>query len=96
MSPFEALAKPHIMGPFSFPTALAILLTDLNATWNQVTSATNLSTGKFTNSATSTNYQVGSFTASQMKYIEPGAMIKFEAPAGFHFMGNDNNKYKYY
>ena len=69
-----------------------ILLTDLNATWNQVTSATNLSTGKFTNSATSTNYQVGSFTASQMKYIEPGAMIKFEAPAGFHFMGNDNNK----
>ena len=24
-----------------------ILLTDLNATWNQVTSATNLSTGKF-------------------------------------------------
>ena len=37
-----------------------ILLTDLNATWNQVTSATNLSTGKFTNSATSTNYPVGS------------------------------------
>ena len=69
-----------------------ILLTDLNATWNQVTSATNLSTGKFTNSATSTNYQVGTFTASQMKYIEPGAMIKFEAPTGFHFMGNDNNK----
>ena len=68
------------------------LLTDLNATWNQVTSATNLSTGKFTNSATGTNYQVGSFTASQMKYIEPGAMIKFEAPTGQHFMGDDNNK----
>ena len=69
-----------------------ILLTDLNATWNQVTSATNLSTGKFTNSSTGTNYQVGSFTASQMKYIEPGAMIKFEAPTGQHFMGDDNNK----
>ena len=68
------------------------LLTDLNATWNQVTSATNLSTGKFTNSATGTNYQVGSFTASQMKYVEPGAMIKFEAPTGQHFMGDDNNK----
>ena len=68
-----------------------ILLTDLNATWNQVTSTTNVSTGKFTNSSTGTNYQVGQFTASQMKYIEPGAMIKFEAPEGFHFMENNEH-----
>ena len=52
--------------------------------------APNLSTGKFTNSATGTNYQVGSFTAT-MKYIESGAMIKFEAPEGFHFMENNEH-----
>ena len=28
---FRALAKPHIIGPFSFPTALAILLTALKS-----------------------------------------------------------------
>jgi len=31
ISPLDALAKPHIMGPFSFPTALAILLTALKS-----------------------------------------------------------------
>ena len=31
MSPLDALAKPHITGPFSFPTELAILLTALKS-----------------------------------------------------------------
>ena len=31
MSLFEALAKPHIIGPFSLPTAIAILLTALKS-----------------------------------------------------------------
>jgi hypothetical protein len=36
------------------------------------------------------DYQVGTYTASQLKYIEPGAMIKFTAPAGKHFMPDNS------
>ena len=68
-----------------------ILLTDLNATWVQTSKDTNSSTGKFNDSVSAVDYQVGGFTASQLKYIEPGAMIKFEAPEGFHFMANDEH-----
>ena len=31
MSPLDALAKPHIIGPFSLPMTLAILLTALKS-----------------------------------------------------------------
>ena len=65
-----------------------ILLTDLNATWVQTSKDTNSSTGKLKDSVSAVDYQVGQFTASQLKYIEPGAMIKFEAPAGKHFMAD--------
>ena len=65
-----------------------ILLTDLNATWVQTSKDTNSSTGKLKDSVSAVDYQVGNFTASQLKYIEPGAMIKFEAPAGKHFMAD--------
>jgi len=63
-----------------------ILLNDLNPVWSQVTSGTNQSTGKFFDASTIIDYQVGTYTASQLKYIEPGAMVKFEAPSGQHFM----------
>ena len=64
-----------------------ILLTDLLPTWTQVTKDTNLSTGYFQD-ANATKYDVGSYTASQLKYLEAGALCKFEAPAGYHFMSD--------
>ena len=64
-----------------------ILLTDINPIWTQVTKATNQSTGNLQD-ANSTKYQVGTYTASQLKYIEPGALCKFEAPTGYHFMSD--------
>jgi len=67
-----------------------IYLNDLNATWTQVTKDTNLSTGKFSETTISIDYQVGTFTASQLRYVEPGAMVKFIAPEGQHFM-EDNS-----
>lgn len=63
-------------------------LTDLNSTWTAVSTSTNKTTGKLFDSSTSIDYQVGTFTASQLKYIEAGAMIKFVAPEGFHFMSD--------
>ena len=67
-----------------------VFLNDLNPVWQQVTSSTNESTGKFIDAVNVLDYQVGTFTASQLKYIEPGAMIKFVAPEGQHFM-QDNS-----
>ena len=64
-----------------------IIVEDLGARWNQVTSAQNLSTGYLTD-IDNTILRVGSFTGSTLKYLEPGAMIKFVAPAGYHFMPN--------
>lgn len=63
-----------------------VFLNDLNPVWQQVTSATNESTGKLIDAVNVLDYQVGTFTASQLKYVEPGAMIKFVAPEGQHFM----------
>ena len=64
-----------------------ILLTDINPVWTQVSKATNQSTGNLQD-ANSTKYQVGTYTASQLKYIEAGALCKFEAPTGYHFMSD--------
>ena len=50
-----------------------------------------MSTGKFVDS-NSTALQVGSFTASALKYIEAGTLIKFTAPTGYHFMADNSHK----
>ena len=62
-----------------------ILVGDLGARWNQVTNAQNISTGYLTD-ADSSKLRTGSFTGSTLQYLEPGAMLKFTAPAGYHFM----------
>jgi len=76
--------------------------TDLNAIWRQSTSKTNRSTGYFEqildlteiflsangNTATSSVYSVGTYTTNALKNIKPGAMCKFAAPDGYHFMKN--------
>ena len=61
-----------------------VLVTDLQASWSQSSTATNYSTGKFLDSVSST-YQVGTFTGSGLRFIEPGSLIKFVAPVGKYF-----------
>jgi hypothetical protein len=76
--------------------------TDLNAVWRQTTSKTNRSTGYFEqildlaeiftsangNQAASSVYSVGTYTTNALKNIKTGAMCKFTAPEGYHFMKN--------
>ena len=62
-----------------------IFVNDLDTYWNQVTEQSNRSTGYF-ESQNNNIYEVGSFTTSSLKYIEPGALCKFIAPAGFYFL----------
>jgi len=71
----------------SFPKTL---VGDLNVIWNNLTSDTNQSTGYFTN-ASGLRAELGQFTASTLKLIKPGSLIKFEAPEGFHFMADNEH-----
>ena len=61
----------------------------LNITWNQTTSATNQTTGYFINEF-DFPIAVSSFTQGLMKFVEPGALVKFTAPSGYYF-DVDNN-----
>jgi hypothetical protein len=72
----------------SFPKTL---VGDLNVLWNSLTSDTNQSTGFFTN-ASGLRANLGTFTASTLKLIKAGSLVKFEPPAGSYFDTTDENK----
>jgi len=74
----------------SFPKTL---VGDLNVLWNSLTTDTNQSTGFFTN-ASGLRAELGTFTASTLKLIKAGSLIKFESPTGSYFDTKDNNKLK--
>jgi hypothetical protein len=64
---------------------------DLGATWTQVARQTNNSSG-YLEDTNNIKLTTGTFTGSTLRYLEPGALIKFIAPAGKHFMTDDYNK----
>jgi hypothetical protein len=63
----------------------------LNIEWAKVTSDTNTSTGYIKAISSPTVYKVGSYTSSGLKYITPGSLIKFTAPAGTYFDTTNSN-----
>lgn len=62
-----------------------LLVEDLGGKWVQTTTATNLSTGYLLNT-NGVKIKVGNFTASNMKYVKPKSLLKFEPPVGYHFL----------
>jgi len=62
-----------------------ILFTDLNPTFAIGTSGYNQTTGYIANSSDNTPFAVGTYTGSNLKYIEPGALVKFTPPANKYF-----------
>jgi len=71
---------------FYFTKFDKILFTDSNTVWQSVTSST--PTGYFKNIIDNTLLKVGTYSTSSLKYLLTGALIKFIAPAGYHFMPN--------
>ena len=61
-----------------------IFTEDLDISWNQQTSETNLSTGYFKNKEGAA-LQLGSFTSSILSLMKQGTLIKFNAPVGSYF-----------
>jgi hypothetical protein len=64
---------------------------EIGATWVSSTQDTNRSTGYFIDGNTNA-FKVGLFTANNLRFVEPGTLLKFVAPTGYHFMRNDDNK----
>ena len=62
-----------------------LLVSDLGSIWNQSTEDTNQATGLFRN-ANGVTVKVSSFTGSNMKFVKPNSLLKFEPPEGFHFL----------
>ncbi len=53
--------------------------------WNLSTTIINQSTGFFYSENINQPQNVAGFTSSTRRYIEPGALLKFEAPTGYYF-----------
>jgi hypothetical protein len=77
---FNILKKTNLKN-FYYSKFINQITASLNIAWNNVTSDTNTSSGFVGDiSDTSTIYKVGSFTATDLRYLQPGALVKFTAP----------------
>ena len=65
-------------------------LSDPGVRWVQSTKSTNQSTGYFVDATTGVPMQTGIFSAGNLGYLEPGSLIKFTPPVGYHFLPNGN------
>lgn len=64
---------------------------EIGASWVSSTQDTNRSTGYFIDE-NENPFKVGAFTANNLRFVEPGTLLKFVAPSGYHFMKDNNNK----
>ena len=64
----------------------------LNISWYNKTSDIDSSTGYVGDAIDATIYKVGSYTATDLKYFKPGALVKFNAPTGYYFDTTKSNK----
>jgi hypothetical protein len=62
-----------------------ILFADTNVVWQTVNNITGASTGYFKNVVDNTLFKVGSYSTNNLKYVVPGALIKFVPPTGYAF-----------
>ena len=86
----ERILSDYKTKNFYYAKFSKILVGDLGARWNQVTKAQNISTGYLTD-ADSSKLRTGSFTGSTLQFLEPGSMLKFTAPEGYHFMSDNSH-----
>lgn len=76
---------------FYYANFIKIATGSLDIAWYQKTDDTSESTGYVGDAVDSEPYRTGVFAATDLQYFEPGALIKFEAPAGQYFLKSQNN-----
>ena len=86
----ERILNDKIVKNYYYNSFPKTLVSDLGVTWNSETIDTNQNTGYFTNTV-GTRSQLGRFTASTLKLLKAGTLVKFTAPAGKYFQSKNNN-----
>lgn len=78
---------------FYYSKYVNFITVSLNIVWQNVTSDVTASTGYVGHATDETIYKVSSYTATDLKYFTPGALVKFEVPSdGYYFDTTDSNK----
>lgn len=85
------IIKNQNLRNFYYSKFVNFITVSLNIGWYNVTSDTSTSTGYIGHTTDSTIYKVGSYTATDLKYFTPGALVKFTAPDGTYFDTNNEN-----
>lgn len=83
----EPITKLPLMRDFYYQYYDKIPLVEPKPIFNQATSSYNETTGYLKTSTNNTGIiiKVGSFTGDTVKYVEPGALVKFTPPEGKYF-----------
>jgi len=84
------LLKDTNLRNFYYQNFVNYLTSSLNVFWYSKTIDSNSSTGSIGINST-TFSAVGTYTLTDLKYVTPGALIKFTAPPGYYFNTKKNN-----
>jgi hypothetical protein len=79
---------------FYYSNFVNLVTASLDISWTNVTTDATASSGYIGDTGNSTIYKVGTFTATDLKYFRPGALVKFVPATGYYFDTNNFNKTK--
>ena len=88
---YDILNTPDLRN-FYYINFLDYLNVSLNIAWYNVTVDSNSSTGYVGSIVDAIPYKVGSYTQTDLKYLTPGSLLKFQAPDGYYFDTTNRNK----
>jgi hypothetical protein len=81
---YEILNSPDLRN-FYYANYLNYLNISVNASWIAVTTDSNSVSGYINVPGQNVPYKLGSYTATDLKFVTPGALIKFVPPPGKYF-----------
>ena len=81
---YEILNTPDLRN-FYYANYLDFLNVSVTASWVTVTTDSNSVSGYVSVPGQNAPYKVGPYTATDLKFVTPGALIKFTAPTGKYF-----------
>lgn len=74
----DILSKPEVKH-FYYANYVNLITGSLNVSWVNVVSDSNASSGYIASPDQGTIYKLGDYSSTNLKYVKPGAMVKFEA-----------------
>ena len=87
---YEYLKKSSLRD-FYYSKYTNIATTSLNVSWYNNTIDINQSTGYIGDTVDAVPYKLGTYSTTLLRFIAPGALIKFTAPVGKYFNRSNNN-----